>query len=234
MFSSLDPLEEKFRLVEEASERRARDEQRSREGELMDYAAGPSNSHRRKKSVLVSRFGQPLEGQGGNDASASSPSPLATVASKSTFYHTLANPRSVESFISEGADLEDDTYHLEDDHHVTQVERIAGRQTLPKTMGAILPRRLSRTQSQNVLSSANTNVVIGVSVEEATVDASHPRHEGSRAMAYATKSTALRTRASTLSVPNAQPSGNSLMARAKGIAQKMRRKSKAGPPGDKP
>ncbi|KAH7911386.1 hypothetical protein BJ138DRAFT_1113260 [Hygrophoropsis aurantiaca] len=222
MFSSLDPLEEKFRLVEEASERRAREEQQRRDAEPVDYPSGPSNSHRRKKS--------PLEGETGNDTTASS---LATVASKSAFYHTLANPRSVESFISEGAEVDDDTYHQEDAHHVTQVERIAGRQTLPKSVGAILPRRLSRTQSQNVLSSGNT-VVIGVSVEEATIDTSHPRHEGARATAYATKSPALRNRASTLTFPSGQTSANGFMARAKGLAQKIRRISKAGTPGDKP
>ena len=70
--------------------------------------------------------------------------------------------------------------HEEDMHHSTQIEQIAARQTLPKAMGKLIPRRLSRTlgsssssfssaSPHHIISSSNgTNVVVGVSIEEAT------------------------------------------------------------------
>jgi len=213
---SLDSLEEKFRRVEEASERRPPEPSQS---ELVDPtgAVDSRRHHHRKQSVSISRFGQCQDDQGGSP-STSMQSPLTAVASKSTFYHTLAHPRSWESLVSEAS--EDETHRLEDNQQVTQVDRIAGRQTLPKTMGAMLPRSLSRAQSQTLIVPTRSVVTVDISVEKTTAVASHTEPDGRTSIAYATKP--LRPRASTL---HAQPSGGNLMERAKYFARKLQRKS---------
>ncbi|KAF9228485.1 hypothetical protein BS17DRAFT_341157 [Gyrodon lividus] len=225
MLGSLDSLEEKFKRVEEASERAFDGSEPLSQSELVDPIVKPRQRHRRKKSVSVSRFGQCYDEQAGGSSNSSVPSPLCAVASKSTLYHTLANPRSFESFISEGTE---ETHCLEDNTHVTQVERIAGRQTLPKTVGAMLPRRLSRTQSQNIYIRSKRNLVIDISVEKTTADTSHTPPHGSNSTAYATKP--LRPRASTMGVTVSQLSGGSLMEQARDFMRKLRRKSRAEPP----
>ncbi|KIL00863.1 hypothetical protein PAXRUDRAFT_29488 [Paxillus rubicundulus Ve08.2h10] len=228
MLTSLDSLEERFRMVEEASERAFDAEPIPSQSGLVHPFSAESRGryHGRKKSVSVSRFGQSYDEQAGGSSNSLVPSPLCAVASKSTLYHTLVNPRSFESLISEG--LEDEA-RLEDNQHVTQVERITGRQTLPKTVGAMLPRRLSRTQSQTMYVPRKRSVAISISVEKTTADTPHiTTSNGGTSTAYATKP--LRSRASTIDVPGARVSGGSLMERAKDFARKLRRKSRADPP----
>ncbi|KAG0708638.1 hypothetical protein DFH29DRAFT_426288 [Suillus ampliporus] len=221
MLTSLEPLEERFKQVEEESERRAMREQERSANELVDPETSLSRRrhHRKKSSVSVSRFGQPLDGNGASSSTSPTPSILATVAHKSTFYHSLANPRSMDSFISEGS--EDESHHIEDDQHVTQVERIHGRQPFVE---AILPRRMSRSQSQNVLSSS-AHMVIDVSVEKATVDAAHTRTDGIHTTVHATKAGELRPQTS-LSASGVKPPANGLVERAKSLARKLGRKRK--------
>ncbi|KAF8841711.1 hypothetical protein BDN67DRAFT_966785 [Paxillus ammoniavirescens] len=228
MLTSLDSLEERFRRVEEASERAFDAEPVPSRSELVNPFAAESSRkrpHGRKKSVSVSRFGQSYDEQTAGSSNLLVPSPLCAVAAKSTLYHTLANPRSFESLISEGSE---DEARLEDNQHVTQVERITGRQTLPKTVGAMLPRRLSRTQSQTMYVPSKKNVAISISVERTTANASHTPPDSRTSTAYATKT--LRSRASTIDVPVSQSSGGGLMERAKDFARKLRRKSRADPP----
>ena len=61
-----------------------------------------------------------------------------------------------------------------EEEQVTQMETIAGRVSLGKAMGRTIARRLSRarTRSRDILAVPN-GLVIGVSVEEATVEAEH-------------------------------------------------------------
>jgi len=228
MLASLDSLEERFRRVEEASERAFDAEPVPSQSELVNPFAAESRKrhHGRKKSVSVSRFGQSYDEQTAGSSHSLVPSPLCAVASKSTLYHTLVNPRSFESLISEG--LEDEA-RSEDNRHVTQVERITGRQTFPKTVGAMLPRRLSRTQSQTMYVPSKRNVAISISVEKTTAnDAPHTPPDSMTSTAYAAKP--LRSRASTIDIPPSQSSGGGLMERAKDFARKLRRKSRADPP----
>ncbi|KAG2142306.1 uncharacterized protein EDB93DRAFT_1158442 [Suillus bovinus] len=222
MLSSLEPLEERFRQVEEESERRAMQEHELSAHELVDpdLVSLTRRGHQRKKSsVSMSRFGQPSNSNG---SSSSSTSPtLATVAHKSTFYHSLANPRSMDSFISEGS--ENESHHLEDDQQVTRIERIHGRQPFQKTVEAILPQRMSRSQSSNLLS-PSTRLVIDVSVEKATV--AHPRSEDNHTTVYATKAGELRHRTSRTSALGAKPPANGLVERARSFARHFGRKRK--------
>lgn len=80
------------------------------------------------------------------------------------FDHDARQNTSHDSIGSHASDNEN--VHAEDDDHVTQVHRIAARQTLTRTVGALLPRRLSRARSRPVIEDGS--LVIGVSVQEAT------------------------------------------------------------------
>ncbi|KAG8221242.1 hypothetical protein J3R82DRAFT_1404 [Butyriboletus roseoflavus] len=210
MTSSLESFEEKFRKVEQASERRVLDEPRlSQISELVDPVTEP---RRHYKGPGVSQADEGLRSL--------APSPLFSAASKSAFYHAMANPRSVESFVS--ASLEKVTQHTEEQHE-TQVERIAGRQTLPRTMGALLPRRLTRTQSQLGYLSINRSTVVDVSVET-TTEWSQLSSNLQTSTAYATRPS--RPRAATMNIVR---SGN-LVERAKDFVCKLRRKSRGEDP----
>lgn len=123
----------------------------------------------------------------------------------------------MESFISEGS--EDESHHLEDDQHVTEVKQINGRQSFQKRVDAILPRRMSRSRSHNVLS-PSTRMVIGVSVEQATaVDGAHTHPDGIHTTIEATRSRDLPTLST-------QPAKYGLVQRAKTFARKLGRKRK--------
>lgn len=125
-------------------------------------------------------------------------------------------PRSVDSFIS--ATCEEGTRHSEEQNEI-RVERIVGRQTLPRTVGALLPGRLTRPQSQLGHVSINTCTVVDVSVETTTTSSHHsPNLQTSTA--YAT--TPSRPRAATVDAPT---SYGSLVERAKDFARKLRRKN---------
>lgn len=186
-----------------------------------DLVSLSRRGHQRKKSsVSISRFGQP----GASSSTSPTPSLLATVAHKSTFYHSLANPRSMDSFISERS--EDESHHLEDDQQVTRVERIHSRQPFQKTVEAILPRRMVRSQSSNVLS-PSTRLVIDVSVEKATVDTAYARSEDIHTTTiHATKAGELSPRASRINALGAKPPADGLVERAKSFARKFGRKRK--------
>lgn len=123
-------------------------------------------------------------------------------------------PRSVDSFVS--ASLEEGTQHTEEQHEI-QVERIAGRQTLPRTMGALLPR-LTRTQSQLGYVSINRSMVVDVSVET-TTEWSNISPNLQTSTAYATRPS--RPRAATT---------NNVVERAKDFVFKLRRKSRGEDP----
>ena len=90
--------------------------------------------------------------------------------------------------------------------HVTQVHRIAGRLSLPRSVGGMLQRTLSRP---NRLSprAADTNVVIGVVVEENHVEELEPREATprptSRAKAYVHAPCTLRSQSSRMTIPGA-------------------------------
>lgn len=94
--------------------------------------------------------------------------------------------------------------------HVTQVHRIAGRLSLPRSVGGMLQRTLCPSPLSP--RAADTNVVIGVVVEENHVEENHveelePREAtprpASRAKAYVHAPCTLRPQPSRMTIPGA-------------------------------
>jgi hypothetical protein len=119
-----------------------------------------------------------------------------------------ADSLSDESFF--GGD--DNTGLSAESEHVTQVHRIAGRQSLPRSVGGILQRTLTRSWTNSSFSSSgiNTNVVVGVVVEQDHVEDPEPR-EGlpRRSMVYAQPPSTLRPQPSRVTIPGAERSWKS-------------------------
>jgi len=130
----------------------------------------------------------------------------------------------MDSFISEGSEG-DSSHHLEE-QHVTQVEQIDGRQSFQKRVDAILPRRMSRSRSHNVLSPPSQHMVIDVSVEKAIVNAANTHYDGVHTSVQATRAGETRSGASTLSGQAAKLPVHGLVQRAKSFACKLGRKRK--------
>jgi len=100
----------------------------------------------------------------------------------------------------------DDTGLCAESEHVTQVHRIAARQSLPRSVGGMLQRTLSRARTNDGLSSGgiDTNVVVGVVVEEDHVEEAEEREGLPRsAMVYAQAPTALGPHSSRVTIPGA-------------------------------
>lgn len=163
---------------------------------------------RHRGSVSISRFGH-VE-QSTRQTNFGPPQmPPDFVDRMTTFYGVQSYNHSADS-ISDRSSCDDDGGRSADSEHVTQVHRIAGRQSLPRSVGEILQRTLTGSRSKNELSSngVNTNVVIGVVVEEDHVEEPQrpempPRPE-SRAMVYAqapARQPRLRSQPSRMTIP---------------------------------
>jgi hypothetical protein len=72
------------------------------------------------------------------------------------------------SFASGASDFSDERAHTEDTQ-IVQMRQIAGKQSFSKAVNHILPRRLSRSRSNNVLVPP-TELIIGVSVQESRTE----------------------------------------------------------------
>lgn len=129
----------------------------------------------------------------------------------------------------------DDDMHSEDDHHhVTRMQTIAGRHNrISKTVdkvSALLTRNLSHKQRRRATTISippAKDMVIGVSVEQATVEAETDKAMFKRATAYAGGSQhTLRKRSSWLSMPGSIGQGRIGM-KTKAFTQKFRRKGRA-------
>lgn len=234
---SLESLEEKFRAVEEASERRALCSDEPRTTDATATAASmncePSNSTRRsastshrvrilKRPASVSFFGQSVS-QTSSSSCRSSPSPIPTAAPQPASCPTLAKSKyGFETFISKDRDDE----HPREGDRVIEVRRTAGRHALQNAMGSLLPRRISRTRlrrSQSVFVTGDVNVVVGVSVEQTTsaLDCSDSPSDQCFTV-HAPKRG--RARAFTVDFPSSDSSARSLAQRAMDFARRMRRK----------
>ena len=112
---------------------------------------------------------------------------------------------SADSLSSESS-LDDDAARRAESEHVTQVHRIAGRVSLPRSVGGMLQRTLSRPNCMSPRA-ADTNVVIGVVVEENHVEELEPREAtprpASRAKAYVHAPCTLRPQSSRMTIPGA-------------------------------
>lgn len=174
-------------------------------------------------------------------------------ASKSgAFYQAQKFAGSADSFASDTEDAHPAHEDVHDEEQVTQMETIAGRVSLGKAMGRTIARRLSRARSRDILT-VPSGLVIGVSVEEATVEAEHQEEENGEApqspvgtvFAYA-QGEGTRSRRSTISMPNPNPnatpppstpplpvtaisekrlSATAWMARAKDFTKRFKRRS---------
>ncbi|OBZ69482.1 hypothetical protein A0H81_10103 [Grifola frondosa] len=144
-------------------------------------AVRDSARERRRGSISVSRFGQAADlssDTAGHPASLPSRK-SSIIVNTGAFYQAQVHNGSADSFASSHHSPTDPL----DEEQVTQIEMIAGRQSLGKAVGGMLARRLSlsrsRTRSRDVLGpSAASSVFIGVSVEEATVQAEHDMEQG--------------------------------------------------------
>ncbi|KAI9465144.1 hypothetical protein BJY52DRAFT_1209586 [Lactarius psammicola] len=178
-----DAFEEIFLKLEEESERRAimmQAEEARVSSRTPDLAAASQRAGQRRQryrgSISISRFGH-IEDYTQQASSSSTPqTPTAFVDGMTTFapfYHSQSYNDSADSLSSESS-LDDDAAFRAESEHVTQVHRIAGRLSLPRSVGGMLQRTLSRP---NCLSprAADTNVVIGVVVEENHVEELEPR-----------------------------------------------------------
>jgi hypothetical protein len=123
----------------------------------------------------------------------------------------VAQNHSVDSLNSVSSSFGDDAARSAESEHVTQVHRIAGRQSLPRSVGGILQRTLTLSRSRTGLSSGgvDTNVVIGVVVEEDHVEEPEPEpreapsRQAGRAMAYVQAPSTLRPQSSRMAIPGA-------------------------------
>ena len=136
---------------------------------------------------------------------------------------------------SGGTAYSGDHAHLEDGNQVTQMQHIAGKQSIS---ARIMPRRLSRAHSATVIpthnfTSAESNVLIGVSVQEATEDAAPQDGDGTiperRASVQALGIPALRTKTSKSSLILTKSSNAGWLSKAKGLTSKFRRKANGKP-----
>jgi len=181
-------LSQIFLKLEEESERRAIEAEEAHSPNIPDLAIAARRAaqqrQRNRGSVSVSRFGHIEEdAQQQTSLSPSQMPPPAFVHGMTTFYGN----RSVDS-LSDVSYFGDDTGLSAESEHVTQVHRIAGRQSLPRSVGGMLQRTLTRARTNGGLSSSgiNTNVVVGVVVEKDHVEEAEPREGLPRsAMVYA-------------------------------------------------
>jgi len=196
---------------------------------------------RRRGSISITRFGQLAEETlPSKELPATSPpnSPAAIITAlttQSSFYQSQLLNTSHDSLGSHASDNEG--LHAEDDNHVTQVHRIAARQTLTRTVGSFLPRRLSRARSRPVIEDNDGTLVIGVSVRAATVEESPSTDPGSRLPTAMVTTGSDNSLAATLSPKASKSSLRSIssnnhfasnvnwVAKAKDFTRKLRRKS---------
>ncbi|KAJ8474451.1 hypothetical protein ONZ45_g15945 [Pleurotus djamor] len=217
MESYPEPLEQAFQRVEEECKRRAQQEEEWAKPQRSNSEI-PSviPKDRRRGSVSISKLGELAPGGVSELASnvppASNRSSMAPT-SKADFYQAQMS-HSIDSFSS--AHLGEDAKTEED--HITQVQYVNPQPTpISKAVGNLLPRRLSRARSATVVSSLqDSNVVIGVSVEEATAEAQEGHSPVAGAKVYGPGGPKLG------SLPGRW------VGRAKSLTQKFRRRS-AGP-----
>ena len=147
---------------------------------------------------------------------------------------------STDSLDSLNSDSDLHAYSQQESDHVTQVQRIAARASIGRSVGNVLGRTLSRnrTRSKPQLIVNDVDVVIGVVVEEAatveeTAEVDPTARPESRAMVYTSTTPPgereLRSQPSRFTIGARAPQEDraSLMARAKELTRKLRRRSQS-------
>ncbi|KAI9511482.1 hypothetical protein F5148DRAFT_1170763 [Russula earlei] len=204
-----DALEQIFLKLEEESERRALEaEQTALSPHIPDFAVVEQRAAQRRQShrgsISVSRFGHVEEHPrpATSDPSQMPPDFVHGLTAISPFYRAQSYNHSADS-LSDESSFGDDAGRSAESEHVTQVHRIAGRQSLPRSVGGMLHRTLTGSRSKNELSSSgvSTNLVIGVVVEEDHVE--EPERLETRTTAYVQAPSTLRPHASRMTIPGA-------------------------------
>ncbi|KAL1678279.1 hypothetical protein EV122DRAFT_212470 [Schizophyllum commune] len=242
-----ESLERLFQQLELESERRAKGDYRFRNDDIpttpsspevktMGLRQEPSESslrtkrNRRRGSVSITRFGQLHDDFSSKANSPASPKRLSAIAPERDppFYQTPMGSTSNGS-IASGASTD-----ASDEHHITQMQQIVPRQnTISRAVGGMLPRRLSRARSERVIGNQQeTNLVIGVSVSEATVEAT-AEEEGAMETRIVVQRP-LRNQPSRLSMAESTPASTGWVSKAKNFTSKFKRKSTAGIPSPEP
>ncbi|KAA1470444.1 hypothetical protein DENSPDRAFT_836240 [Dentipellis sp. KUC8613] len=236
--SNPEALEKIFEKLEAESERRAREEEQELYSPPSSLSRRTSAVQRkqRRSSISISRYGQ--VDNPSQKAAFSVPSTPSYSASTS-FYKAQSHVHSTDSLSSVGS-AETANCRRESDH-TTQVQRIAGKQSISRSVGGMLSRKLSRSRSKASLTSGldQPGVVIGVIVEEKTALATvtseeHARPE-SRATAYGPPRGTLKNQASRYTIAGGSETVDAEMdtedggwvSRAKDLSKKIKRRSRA-------
>ncbi|KAI0919243.1 hypothetical protein AcV5_002208 [Taiwanofungus camphoratus] len=235
MTSRSDRIEQIFQRVEEESERRAQAEHAERSDPTQNVLTMISPAaaatlrvprERRRGSVTVSRFGQSAESSPeASDKPCGTPTSVSFIVQKTGFYQAQTQTGSADSLASATDDA--GAHDHVDEEQFIQVENIAGKQSISKAISRRLSR--SKTRSRDVLSSANSSVIIGVSVEEATVE--HEAHDDAEgragtSVAYCPATLPRReSRGSMAGEKGERGAAGGWLGKAKGLTHKFRRKS---------
>ncbi|KAI0001076.1 hypothetical protein BJV77DRAFT_259481 [Russula vinacea] len=207
-----DAFEEIFRKLEEESERRALESAGAASSpNIPDIAIAAQQAaqrrHRTRGSISISRFGHYEDDTQQQTTFSPSQTPPAFMHGMTTFtpvYGAQSHNHSADSLSDDSFFGDDNTGLSAESEHVTQVHRIAGRQSLPRSVGGMLQRTLTRSWTNSNLSSTgiNTNVVVGVVVEEDHVEEPEPRVGlPRRSMVYAQAPSTLRPQPSRVTIP---------------------------------
>ncbi|KAI0030321.1 hypothetical protein K488DRAFT_87892 [Vararia minispora EC-137] len=222
-FSHPEALEKIFQKLEQESERRAQEDLASNPVAAGAAAARSATRDRRRTSISISRFGQVDDPQ-----TTTFSIPTTPTLSTTPHIYTQRHRDSTDSLESTSSTVGAHEHHLESDH-VTQVHRIAARQSIGRSVGGILQRTLSRSRSKpQLVAGADVDVVIGVVVEEAATVEHAPEEDDlrpeSRAMAYADSGRQLRNQASRFTIAAAAPppERKGIMGRAKELSRRIR------------
>ncbi|PPQ81557.1 hypothetical protein CVT25_013400 [Psilocybe cyanescens] len=173
MDRNLEPLEKIFQQLERESEQKAREQLT----DSPDVRPGSSLAikrirERRRGSISISRIGQLAEDVSTAESKGPTTPSLMKITSNSPFFQAQMANDSTDSIASGASAYSNDHAHTEDDNHVTQMHHIAAR---PSISSKMIPRRLSRSQSTSIIPprgapTIDSSVIIGVSVQEATVE----------------------------------------------------------------
>ncbi|CCM02986.1 uncharacterized protein FIBRA_05101 [Fibroporia radiculosa] len=215
-----------FLRVEEESERRAH-ERAEVEAQQSNVASPMTTTvvrDRRRGSVSVSRFGQGVENTIENKPNDTLSSVASYVTRKPTFYQADSNVHGSADSLASATDGDLPQHdHTIEEEQVVQMATIAGKQSLSKAFSRKLSR--SRTRSRDVLTSS---FVIGVSVEEATVETEAEEVYSATSVSFAHAHTpgALRPQRSKMSIVDRSERAG-WMDKARDLTQKFRRRSAA-------
>ncbi|KAL5483263.1 hypothetical protein ACEPAI_8493 [Sanghuangporus weigelae] len=182
-----EKLERVFREIEEASERRALEEEEeaaSRPGPLDPFVSALTNAElmlaakkRRRQSISISRVGSYSDVPAEQHHTGSGPGSPVPWASPPHLYRANTRTSTISSLSTATSSFTSNhARHREEENHTTQKETIVGRRnTLTKAMSSALSRTLTRMRSRGAINEIlpdDEALVIGVAVHEATTEES--------------------------------------------------------------